>query len=50
MCDAIDITIDLKSNESEVAIMILQNVGCVNLDGSIAKNVLRLIMHALVFV
>ena len=50
MCDAIDITIDMKSNDSEVAIMLLQNVGCVNLEGYIAKNVLRLIMHALLFV
>jgi hypothetical protein len=47
MCEAIDIMIILKSNGSEVAIMLLQNVGCVNLDGSNAKKVRRFIMHAI---
>jgi len=49
MCEAMDIPVDLKSNGSEVAIMLLQNVGCVNLEGSNAKYVLRLIMNVILF-
>jgi len=45
MCEFIDITIDSKSDGSKVAIMLLQNVNCVNLEGYNAKKVLHLIMY-----
>lgn len=41
MCDVIDITSEYKSNRSEVALIVLQNVGCVNVERSDVKNVLR---------